>query len=248
MTSLLKVITFCIFLTSCATKVTGLQQSDEFTFNNIKQGRLVIGGVASATEDLSSKTSLSYANLMRTHILEEKKGLTVVPAGSVLKKLGKKAYADLLEDYSLTGNIGEKSIALLLQKAKIGRFVAFAKIESNDETTMHDENPAKDSQGNEIAGRTDVTATASRTINVAIQVVDLAKSNVAWSGSISKSMQKSKNYTKKDESGLITLVKAVKGTKDDGADKMFPAPKAPSTKEVLAQVFEGFASNLPDEE
>lgn len=248
MFTLLKCIPFLFLLASCATKVVGLQQSEDFNYPNLQAGKLIIAGVTSSVDEISMRENLAFSNLMKTHITEERSDVPILPAGALLKKLGKKDYAALIEDYSLTGNVGEKNIALIKTKMRLARFVTFVKIESNEELTNHDEVPAEDSQGKEISGKTKITAMVERKINAAIQIVDLAKSNIAWSGSIEKSIKKYNYHTQNKESGLITLVKAVKGTKEESIEKKFPAPKAPTTKEVLAQIFSAFANNLPEQD
>jgi hypothetical protein len=43
---------------------------------------------------------------------------------------------------------------------------------------------------------------------------------------------------------VLSVVNAIQG-KDD--DSTYPTPEAPSTRDVLAEVFEGFAENFPKE-
>mgnify|MGYP003675079032 CR=1 FL=1 len=236
-----------LLLTSCGTKVEGLTKVESFTHPNILSGRMVVGGIVDAVENMKSKTALSYANSLRAQIIEERPGFKVSNASYLIKKLGRKTYTNILSELEMDGAVSEASINLMATKVSGVRYVTFARIESNEVSNDRNEQADTDSQGNETGGKSIVTTT-TRSITVNFRVLDLKDKTIAWSGLISKSQQEQSKYAVKSESGLISLVKAIKGTEETGDDKKYPFPKAPALKGVLKQAFVGFADNLPEED
>jgi len=234
-------------LASCGTKVEGLSKAESFTHANILSGRMVVGGVVDAVETMSAKTGLSYANSLGAQIIEERPAFKVSNASYLVKKLGRKSYENILNELEMDGAVSEASIALMASKASGVRYVTFARIEANEVSNDRNETSDTDSQGNET-GKKSVVTTTTRSITVNFRVLDLKDKTTAWSGLISKSEQEESKFAVKSESGLISLVKAIKGTGETEDDKKYPFPKAPGLKGVLKQAFNGFADNLPEQE
>ncbi len=234
-------------LMSCGTKVEGLSKAESFTHPNIISGRMVVGGVVDAVETMKPKTALSYANSLRAQIIEERPAFKVSNASYLIKKLGRKNYNNILSELEMDGALSEASLAMLATKATGVRYVTLARIESNEVSNNRNEQNDTDSQGNET-GKKSIVTTTTRAITVNFRVLDLKEKSTAWSGLISKSQQQQSKFAVKSESGLISLVKAIKGTEETEDDKKYPFPKAPALKDVLKQAFMGFADNLPEEE
>ncbi len=234
-------------MVSCGTKVEGLSKVDSFTHANILSGRMVVGGVVDAVETINAKAGLSYANSLRAQIIEERPGFKVSNASYLIKKLGRKSYNNILSELEMDGAVSESSMNLLATKATGVRYISFARIEANEVSNDRNETSDTDSQGNET-GKKSVVTTTTRSITVNFRVLDLKEKSTAWSGLISKSQQEESKFAVKSESGLISLVKAIKGTGETEDDKKYPFPKAPGLKGVLKQAFNGFADNLPEEE
>jgi len=234
-------------ITSCGTKVVGLQQAESFNHANIKSGRMVVGGVVDAVETMNPKTGLSYANALRAQIIEERPAFKVSNASYLIKKLGRKDYDKITNELEMDGALSEASLSLLATKIAGVRYVTFARIESNEVSNDRNEQADTDSQGNET-GKKSILTTTTRSITVNFRVLDLKEKSTAWSGLISKSDQEQSKFAVKSENGLISLVKAIKGTGETEDDKKYPFPKAPSLKDSLKQAFAGFADNLPEED
>lgn len=232
---------------SCGTKVEGLRKAESFTHANIKSGRMVVGGVVDAVQEMNSKLSLSYSNALRAQIIEERPAFKVSNSGYLIKKIGKKNYEKVLSELEMDDAISDASIALIASKASGVRYLVFARIETNEVSNDRQEKDDVDSSGNET-GKKSVVTTTTRAVSVNFRVIDLVEKTTAWSGLINKSAMEQSTFAVKSESGLISLVKAIKGTGETEDDKKYPFPKAPSLKNILKQAFIGFADNLPEEE
>lgn len=239
---------FLTLVAGCATKIAGLKTSPSFTHASIMSGKLAIGGVASAYAPMDEGRRSSMAGILRTAILEERKDYNVIPVGSVMNQLGSQ-YAVLISEIQNTGSLSDKSIQTLKNKLAGTRYVTFARIESDDVSHDRSETSSTDKDGRLIEGSEKVNTRADRTVSASLHIYDLKSGDVAWGGTVTKTLSASRQYDKERELGLVSVIKAIKG---DGAgqsvDQKYPYPTAPESQKVLAKVFEGFGENLPEKD
>ncbi len=237
-----------LLVTGCATKIAGLKASPTFTHSAIESGKFAVGGVVSAHSTLDEGRRSSLAGLLRTAILEERKDYNVIPAGTLMNRLGSQ-YAVLASEIQSAGELSEKSLQNLKNKASGIRYVAFARIENDDVSNDRNETASTDRDGKLIPGSEKVVTRAERTVSVSLHIYDLKSSEVAWGGTVTKSLSATQQFEKEKELGLVSVIKAIKG---DGAnqsiDQKYPFPTAPDSQKVLARVFAGFAENLPEKD
>lgn len=230
--------------TSCATKVAGLKQSSHFDYANIIQGKILVGGVTSVMDDMEESRRNSVANLLRTELLEERKDYNVIPAGALSNKLGKAKYHEMLEAYKTEGMLSDVWIQAL-KKASPQRFVAFARIENDNVINDRNEVSDRNDKGEVIPDTARVITTSRRTMSASLNIYDLQANEVAWSGSVTKSLSAQQEFARQKEIGLVSVIKAFKGASEQPDSERFPYPTAPDVNKVLAKVFEGFAENMP---
>jgi hypothetical protein len=236
---------FILFASACATRVAGLKQSDTFKFPAIMSGKIAIGGVTSVMEELPESRRNSLGNLLRTRLIEERKEFPVIPPGALASKLGPSKYNELLNDYKNTGLLTENWFKIIKEKLNGNRYVAFARIENEDVNRDRRETDRINDRGQTIPGEGTVTTIASRTITASLSIYDLQLGEVAWSGEVTKSLRNSKDYEKEREIGLVSVIKAIKGSDNQSDESKYPYPNTPDTNRVLAAVFAGFAENMP---
>lgn len=239
-------LVFGLWLAACATKVAGLKQSPSFTFDNIARGKISVGGVTLATPSGSEGERASLGGILRTALLEERKEFTVLPVGTVATKLGAD-YPKVLRELQEAGSLGEKSLSLLRSKIRDARYIAFARVENDEVTQDRHETASSDKNGRPIEGSERIIANTQRSVTASLLVYDLTNGEMAWSGTVTKSLSGSRQYDKEREIGLVSVIKAIKGdSSTQSPETKYPFPEAPDSKKVLAKVFEGFAENFPE--
>lgn len=232
---------------SCATRIQGLTKSADFTYPNVKSGKLVVGGVTSVNGDVDYRKGMSLSNALKTQIVEEREDLSVTHAGMVAKSLGKEAYASILSSIENEGSLSSAQVEMLSAKIQGRRFLVFSKIE-NDQTNQNRRQIDKtDSNGN-ATGESEMVSSTSRSVDVSFLVYDLMKKEIAWSGTVNKRDTKESKFSVKKDSGLVSLVKAIKGTEERSTEDLYPYPEAPGQQPLLVRAFRGFAENLPEED
>ncbi len=233
-----------LFSTACATKVDGLYVSDSFKPDTLKRATLITGGVANITSSYNRDESNSYSALMLGQFKDEREDLNLKPVETLIQALGDKHYNETIEKYAKSG-LDAQMLETMAAKVPGIRFVAFAKIESNNTEKNASHQPAsetKDDKGKVTKNPESWTKIHKRTVLASLHIYDLNKKEVAFSGQVTKFKESSRTYTVNAIGNVLSVVNAIKG-KDDEAT--YPTPEAPQTREVLAEVFEGFAENFP---
>ncbi len=241
-------VLFLAVIAGCATKVAGLKQSATFTHPALLNGKIAVGGVAAATETLDEGKRSTYSNLLRTALLEERKELTVLPVGTVINKVGPSQYQQMLAELQTSGLLSDKSLNTLKSKVADTRYITFARVENDEVNHDRNETANQDRNGKTIEGSEKVVTTARRDLTASLLVYDLKEGDVAWSGSITKSLSNTRQYDKERELGLVSVIKAIKGSEQVSDAQKYPYPTAPESHKVLALVFEGFGENLPEKD
>jgi len=249
------VVLICLAgLAACKTPVVGMQQHPSFTYETVMQSRFVIGGVVSAVTPLDDMTRMRFSDLMRRTFAEEKPRLLILRSGRVLKALGHESFEQMLDAYRESGVIGPVDASQIRRVFPDVRYLMLVRIEENRVSQKHDqtETNVADSTGDAKEGeyehvRVDVSLTTRRDMGATLLIYDLKQDVVAWSGFVSGSDTNSNDSSRtfnKDKRWKEELVDAFVDSLiglDSGE-----YPDAPGEEAVLADIFEGFAENMPE--
>ena len=228
--------------TGCATKALGVKADSSFTFSAITDGKMAVGGVVSlSTSNDGDETS--FANLLRTQLLEYREKYTVNPAGAVANKVGNDEYKKILDNYRNNGVLSDAEIKTIGSKLQGTRYVIFARIESDDTTRNRSENLTKDKNGKVVSRK--INAETKRDVMASFNVYDLNKGVPAWSGTMKTSDKKSKSYDVSGVDTIIDIVNVVKNGQAKSASDKYPFPEPAPINDLLADIFKGFAKELP---
>lgn len=237
-----------VFVAGCATQVAGLKKSPTFTYPSIAKGKMAVGGVASASGTMDEGKRSSYANLLRTALMEERKEYNIAPVGVVINKLGSQ-YNTVINELQTTGSLSDKSVALLKAKVPDVRYVSFARIENDEVNSDRNERSETDKDGKTIPNSQKVITTSQRAVTASLNIYDLQTGEVVWTGSVTKSLSNSHQFDKEKENDLVSVIKAIKGDNiSTSVDQKYPFPTPPDSSKVLSRVFVGFGENLPEKD
>ncbi|HLB59365.1 MAG TPA: hypothetical protein VJL87_04715 [Bdellovibrionota bacterium] len=245
----LGLVAILVGISGCATKVVGLKKSPSFLYSNVQNGKMAIGGVVSATEEVKPAQVATYGNMLMNQIIEERSGIGVASTAMVKEKIGSKQYDALLNDYKNFGSLSKEQIKSLSRNLSGVRYVVFARIDRNEVTNDRAESAVTNSDGKEDPNKRKITKYAGRAMSATFQVADLVEQDSAWSGSITKSSSNSKEYTKTEfGNSILGIVVAIANKGGGDEDTTYPYPTPPDEGQVLNYIFSGFAENLPKED
>lgn len=251
----LVIILICLAgLVACKTPVVGMQQHPSFTYQAAMQSRFIIGGVVSTITPLDDMTRMRFSDLMGRTFAEKKPGLLIMRAGYVRKALGRKPYRLMLDAYRETGVIDPVDVEQVRRAFPDTRYLMLVRIEDNRISQNHDQtetnvadSPEDAKKGDYDQVSVDVSLSTTREMGAALIIYDLKQDVIAWSGYINGSDLNSNNSSRtfnKDKRWKEELVDAFVDTLIGFNSGEYPA--APSQDDVLADIFEGFAENMPE--
>ena len=225
-------------MVGCGPRITGLTVDPSFTAKSLSQGKIAVGGVASALGDLDEGSSITYGNSLRNQIIEKRENLKVTPVGAVASQMGKAEYKKLIDDFGRTGAIGPDGLNRLRDTIQSVRYFVFARLEQDDVIKNRRRETVRDKKGKIISKS--MLARVTRTVSATVSIYDVLSGKTVWSANLSSNKI---NQSKYDIStGLLSLVEAVQGKTED---EKFPYPDAPTIHTMLATVFSGVGDNLP---
>lgn len=251
----LMIVLICLVgLAACKTPVVGMQQHPSFTYESAMNSRFVIGGVVSTVMPLDDMTRTRFSDLMGRSFAKEKPRLAIVRAGFLIKVLGYQAYEQMLDEYRDTGVISPLDADQIRRALPDVRYLMLVRIEQNRVIQNHDQTETDVADSSEDAKKgdydqvqVDVSLTTTREMGATLTIYDLKQDVVAWTGYVNGSDINSNNSSRtfnKDKRWKEELVDAFVDTLIGLNSGEYPV--APSQQEVLADIFEGFAENMPE--
>lgn len=243
-----------LFSGGCATHVEGLQADPRFTYAAVMSGRIAVGGVVSAWEDLPPPVRSQYADIFARALREERPSYPLMSPSGVSTAMGVRAYEAMLRQYRDYGGLGPQDFRAAHQGLPDIRYLALARLErddiAHDRSEYEQDEMKEDKKGkSKPTGRVIVTIRheTSRIVAATLHIYDLWEGRLVWSGLVTKSSTESNEdrntYSKGDSWKDELLVSVVKGVVLDEAD---PYPAPPPLHQLLEWTFEGFAENLPE--
>jgi len=240
-----------VICNGCATipEIINLKQDENFTYDEIVAGKMVVGGIVSIVNDLDEPESSKYADMLSDSFLSVRKEFVILSVEEVVQRLGKELHQKILYDYKYTGELNLDFLKKLESYQTAFRYLLLVRIienevsERTEKRPRHEIPPKTDWRGNPIVKKIDVVMIATRRIRVSLDIYDLKKSILALSGEIdeSKSEERSPYYEEKDENiinvfALIPVRAFLEVTL---------RPSAPSTEKLLHNIFKAVAQNMP---
>ena len=233
------------FSFGCTTKVSGLMVSKAMTYDALAERQIIAAGVVGATGGIDVGESNTLSQQMRNMVTEERKGLPVMDASAMSSKLGQAKYLDLLKSYQKNAGLNPQQMTELQKAIGQPTFVAFARIDRNDQSKNSSETSGteyKDEKGRKQYRPGEVIRTHQRTMTVTMHIYDLKNTELAFTGTVTKSEESVSRYEKNLISGVVAIINASKGKDINDA---YPFPDAPSEVSVIGPIFKGFAQNFP---
>lgn len=243
----LLVLVSALFMTSCATKVHGLRKTADFTYSNVVNGRLTIGGITHTTEKWDYKKKINLANQFRTDVQEQRKDIIIDSTSYLVKRMGRGLYREMLREIEEDSTLSEQSLTLLNQNLTDRRYIAFARIENDITRNSRETEDVTDTE-EKATGDKKLTTTTNRDMDINFFVYDIRNKYLAWNGLIKKSGSNSLDYHIEKKNGLVQFFDLITGSKQGSLDKKYPYPKKPSERYILSRAFSGFAQNLPEKD
>lgn len=238
-------------LSGCATipDIINLKHDESFTHDAIVAGMMGVGGVVSIVNDLEESESRKYATILRDRFLSVREEFVILPVEETAERLGNNLYQQMLDDYTVYGKLNSDFLKELEFCQNAFRFLLLVRIIENEVTETTEKCPRieipqqTDLKGIPIVKELAVRLITERRMMVSLDIYDLKKGILTWSGMINESKSKQRTAYVKD--------------KDEDIGKSFALipvraflevalkPSAPPTDKLLRKIFLAFAEYMP---
>ena len=237
------IVSFVVF-SACATKVVGLQSDPSFTYKEVVEKRMAVGGVIHTFSVLNNHERLLYSDIIRSRFSEQRPGYFVYSIGVIVERLGKESYSAMIEEYRTLGTVSDKWLSTIAEFTDGFGYVIFARIIEDSTKSERTRSDNYDDEKKRLLGYT-ITAERKRTMTVAVDIYSLKTKTEVWGGTVTKSASESKSY-KHDTRNAASTVIEVLGSIMKPEERRFPYPSMPTQAQVLRSIFSGFGENLPE--
>jgi hypothetical protein len=241
-------------LTACKTQVLDLQQHPSFTYEAATSSVFIAAGVVSGSKKLNTIHRIQYGDLLARKFNNTRHHLQVIRTGYMVKKIGVDPFEHLLDGYRLTGVIMGRDTVDIQNAFPQARYLILSRIEKNHISQSHVESKTDVADSTEDQGkkeyehvRIDISLDSKRDVEASLMIYDMQQDFTVWSGYVRKSKtnsnRSSRTYNKDNrwkEELANFFVDTLIGLNNDGY------PELPLETEVLEEVFEGFAENMPE--
>lgn len=228
-------------LAGCGTSVERRYVDPSFDAAALGDGGLAVAAVVVAERpDLDDGASLSYARLLHQALRDRSPDRRLAPLDAFPTSVSGPDLARILDRYREAGSFTGAEWELLRSADPGPRYLAFARVESDqvDETSSEARLMATTEEG-VTEGQ---TWTAKRTVVVTFDVVDPRAGNLVWTARIRRedANRRGRAHTVRDpvEDRSVPVGDAWGETPD--------APDPPVRLELLRDLFDRFAAELPE--
>jgi len=236
------ILLFFMLLTACATTLTDVYRSPNFTYQSIINDNIGVGGVTSTVRPLSRGQKNAYGNLLWNSIIGHYPGMRVMPPGDMVRALGPRRYQRMMHYYRQYSVMPDDIFPVLKQHILRLNYLVFARITQN--SISHNRYQSH----NDFQNDDNVEFRTARTLRVGLKIYNISTRQLAWSGSIKTSSGNHNSYSAlhvgddKTENVALTALNLLGQLMLD-QDHSYPPP--PPTADLLRDVFKRFAKALP---
>jgi hypothetical protein len=234
----------------CGTKVLKLESDPAFTYENMRAGRMGIGGVVASahTQDSDSSSAAELATMFRLSLLDKRGDLDIIPADQVRSKVGDELYTSALDQFRDTGEPEPGTLSGLSEEFKeAARYLVFARIEENhvsqDSWSRKEEVDGEEKIEKGLSGK--------REMAVSFKIYDLDQEKRVQTGVLSRKDSNTNKYILDSSGGYDDSKTVLENVadfvlKDSQEEPTYPDP--PSTESLVRKIFETFADKLPKDD
>lgn len=232
LTLILSIFFSCVTQFQLTDKI--LHKHDDFTYNQLKNNTMIIGGISSQVIDLSLEDRARYSSIISNILLEELADvhtIHIISTPQLLGKIGKESYLDMMVLLDEEPILYQDDISLIKNWVPDTRYILFANIENENVINRSSKEYIDDGKNIE----TDYERTYLLTID--FQLYDLIIEDLVWNNVIYNQAERTETRSTGSgcfESCATSLLQSI----------LLGTPAEISREEVLEKTTKKFVENL----
>ena len=229
----LSIVIISLFVYSCGTthsiRDDIIYKDDNFTYNQLMNSGVVIGGIASREINFSNEERIDYNSHFTTSMFKELKGVHIFSNSQFINKIGKENYFIIMEEFDFERVIYNEDMVAIKESIPEKEYIIFAYIDSEN---TRDESYTEQTTDKE--GKYKTVYKTTYTIAVEFQIYDLFREQMVWNNMLFNEAVKTQNREEDSMFGVVT------------GDVISSAIVEIDREDVLAKIYEKFAQDLSE--
>ena len=229
----LSIIIISLLVCSCGTKHSIsdniIYKDDSFSNNQLMNGGVVIGGLASREINFSNEERIEYNSHLTAIAIKEFENVRVINTLQLKGKIGKDNYYSIIKEYDIEQMLSNEDMRVINESIPEIEYIIFAYIEneyiSNESYT---ESTADDK------GKYKTVYKTTYSLALEFQIYDLSREQMVWNNIMYNEAVKTQNREEDSFFGVVT------------GDVMSSAFVEIDREDVLEEIYEKFADDLTE--
>jgi len=222
------IIMISLLLCSCGTKHfisnNVIYKDDNFSYNQLVNNGVVIGGIASQKIIITNNERSQYSSLLSTILIEQLNEAHIINTSQLMDKIGKESYFSIMKKFVVEQMLMNEDMQVIRESMPDIAYIVLVYVE--------DENISNESYTDYDEGKYETFYQTTRSLDVEFQIYDLLKEQLVWNSIIYNEAVETQSRT--DDSFLGVVV----------GDAISGGIITIDREDVLEEIYEKFAEDL----
>jgi predicted transcriptional regulator len=196
------IIIISLLLCSCGTKHSisdnVIYKDDDFSYNQLKNGGVVIGGIASQRINFTREERIEYNSHLSTIMIKEFKDVRVINTLQLMYKIDTDNYYSLIKEYDTEQMLSNEDMRVIKESIPEIEYLIFVIIENENIRNNSYRESTADSDGKyKTVFKTTYSLTAE------FQIYDLSREQMVWNNIMYNEAVKTQDRTEDSYLGAV---------------------------------------------
>jgi len=227
------VVIISFLLCSCFTKHSisdnVIYKDDSFSYNQLMNGGVVIGGITSKQINFTREERIQYDSHLSTIIIKEFKDVRVINTLQLMGKIGTDNYYSIMKEYDAELMLSNEDMRVIKESIPEIEYIIFVFIESE-----HINNDSYTESTADSEGKYKTVYKTTYSLAAEFQIYDLSREQLVWNNIMYNEAVKTQNREEDSFFGVVT------------GDVMSSAFVEIDREDVLEEIYEELAEVLAE--
>ncbi len=227
------IIVISFLLSSCWTKHSirdnVIYEDDSFSYNQLMNGGVVIGGIASQEINFTREERIQYNSHLSTIMIKELKDIRIINTLQLMSKIGKDNYYSIIKEYDTEQMLSSEDMRIIKESIPEIEYIIFAYIENE-----YINNESYTESTSDDKGKYKTVYKTTYSLALEFQIYDLFQEQIVWKNIMYNEAVKTQNREEDSFFGVVT------------GDVMSSAFVEIDREDVLEELYEELAEGLAE--
>ncbi len=195
-------IIISLLLCSCGTKHSIsdniIYKDDNFSYNQLMNGGVVIGGIASQEINFTREERIQYNSHLSTIMIKELKDIRIINTLQLMGKIGKDNYYSIIKEYDTKQMLSNEDMRVIKESIPEIEYIIFAYIENE-----YINNESYTESTSDDKGKYKTVYKTTYSLALEFQIYDLFQEQIVWNNIMYNEAVKTQDRTEDSFLGVV---------------------------------------------